>query len=569
MKIGIYLAYQPMRGFSFVGEGIGRYTAMLIRLLLDRGNQIVIACPDWLLGPLDELFAESNIPTEHIEYASSPAPALFKMLDKLGRPKRKKAGLRMRLRRAVSTLGGRTLNALLGIKHIFTLVVFLGFALIGALVLAIVALPFMILIKLIGGCLHLMNRLYNKLTNKATDFAIGWLKQNPSLKAFAINAASTFRQRYLHRILMMTRDSVAKEMIARINHLRDKPDLWYTPSSFWAEFSDIKGIAVSCFPDLSTAVFAEGFSNHGAVGMTNAIRKNVEKGRYFIAYSDYQRDAMMVNTLGKDPAYVRTVPLFVNDMLPYVNVKEAYPKQLAENANMMLSRRLLTTLPTHAAMDTQGYWGGFLRPFALKDIKYIFYSSQARPNKNVMTLVRAYEYLLRKEEVDFKLVLTGSLDVDTQIKRYVYDRHLQYDIVSFSRVNNQQLAALYMCAELVVNPTLYEGGFLMIFSEGMSVGTPSVMSRIPQVTDIVTPYDMDDCLFDPTDHMDIAEKILYGIENREALIEKQKPLYEELAKWCKERAGRDYEEAFEYFIALDNQKKAKRQGKGMKIECVS
>ena len=183
------------------------------------------------------------------------------------------------------------------------------------------------------------------------------------------------------------------------------------------------------------------------------------------------------------------------------------------------------------------------------DVKYIFYPSQARPHKNLLNLIKAYEVLLRKKYVRMKLFLTCDLSTLPEIKEYIISHRLQYDILSFYNVGTKELAALYHQAELVVNPTLYEGGFPFTFGEGMSVGTPSVMGAIPQVLEMSTGFDLDDIFFDPYNVIDIVNKIEYGINNKEILFEKENRLYQwMLQEYSMEKVGALYVQAFSYAI---------------------
>ena len=66
MKIGIYLGYRPSTHLSLINEGLGRYLAKLVKVLEESGNTIVIACPRWLVGALEELLEEYNLSLEYI-----------------------------------------------------------------------------------------------------------------------------------------------------------------------------------------------------------------------------------------------------------------------------------------------------------------------------------------------------------------------------------------------------------------------------------------------------------------------------------------------------------------------
>ena len=93
------------------------------------------------------------------------------------------------------------------------------------------------------------------------------------------------------------------------------------------------------------------------------------------------------------------------------------------------------------------------------------------------------------------------------------------------------MAAFCHLATLAVNSTLFEGGFPFTFSEAMSVGTPSLLSKIPVVEEVITDPNMQSyMLFDPYNLDEIVEKICWGIDNRDTLYQIEKPLYDEMKK---------------------------------------
>ena len=173
--------------------------------------------------------------------------------------------------------------------------------------------------------------------------------------------------------------------------------------------------------------------------------------------------------------------------------------------------------------------------------------------------MKAYEHILRERNIPLKLILTCNLNNDKELLNYIEQKRLQYDVLSFNSVTAQQLAALYMCARLVVNPTLYEGGFPFTFGEGMSVKTPSVMSSIPQVTEVMQGYGLEDYLFDPYDYLDMSAKIEKGLKNRDELIAKEQVLYDQLKNRTWKDVCREYVQAFEYFINRSNENEVQVQ----------
>jgi len=552
MKIGLYLAYPPARNISLYNEGLGRYMGMLVKTLKARNNDITLACPPWLLEPLVELLYEFNVSEESIRILTLPEPAIWIISGWLDKRRHKKERIKKQPYHIVSSIYNAVFDFLVKTKHI----VFILLLLIAAILCVIIMAPFLLVYELLHCLARAALKIARTVLGKSISFFDNAISRFFNVQRLVNNSKGRALLSIIwDKMLMVMRDSICSDLIYKINHEKYKQDVWFTPTAYWKEFSRIRGVAITCFPDLTPAIFPESFSQWDYAAVTDIVRDVTSLSKYIIAYCDYQKIAMLVNTLGRDPACIRSIGLFVNEVKPYIDVSANNPSCLDSTASRHFARHLLNDIWQNSAPDIQPYLSGPFRAYGFKDMKYIFYSSQCRPNKNMMTLVKAYEYLLRKKEASFKLVLTGNLSDAPEIKEYVYKNHLQFDIITFSRVSNQQLAALYACAELVVNPTLYEGGFLMIFSEGMSVGTPSVMSRIPQVTDVADPYDIDDCLFDPSDYKDMANKILYGICHRDELVKRQQPLYDVLSKWCSEDAGRCYEDAFRYFIGLDKQLK--------------
>ena len=167
-------------------------------------------------------------------------------------------------------------------------------------------------------------------------------------------------------------------------------------------------------------------------------------------------------------------------------------------------------------------------------------------------LIKVYERLLRERKISVKLILTCDINQEPELKQYIYAKRLQYDVLFFKSVSSQQLAALYMCAQLVVTPTLYEGGFPFTFGEGMSVGTPSIMSNIPQVIEVLEEYDFiqkaQKWLFNVYDDQDLEKKLYFALEHFEELKENQQELYDLLNRRTWKDVGKEYIFLFERLL---------------------
>ena len=158
-------------------------------------------------------------------------------------------------------------------------------------------------------------------------------------------------------------------------------------------------------------------------------------------------------------------------------------------------------------------------------MRFALFTSQARSHKNLLQLIRTWEVLLRRHYCGAKLVLTCRLSDEPKVFEYIRAHHLQHDVLEISGVPSAILAALNMLATISINPTLFEGGFPFTFSEAYSVGTPSVMSSIPAVLEMVhDPALQDAMLFDPYDSESISERVRWALANRSRLLEIATPL---------------------------------------------
>lgn len=85
------------------------------------------------------------------------------------------------------------------------------------------------------------------------------------------------------------------------------------------------------------------------------------------------------------------------------------------------------------------------------------------------------------------------------------------------------------------------------------------MSSIPQVTEVMQGYGLEDYLFDPYDYLDMSAKIEKGLKNRDELIAKEQVLYDQLKNRTWKDVCREYVQAFEYFINRSNENEVQVQ----------
>lgn len=175
---------------------------------------------------------------------------------------------------------------------------------------------------------------------------------------------------------------------------------------------------------------------------------------------------------------------------------------------------------------------------------YLYYPTQIRPHKNVITLVKALKLLVDRG-IDIKLVLTGSTDHSRDIKTYIEENSLDGHIIFAKDVPEADLFSLYKHSAASVVPTLFEGGFPMQGLEAMLMDAPTIMARIPVTLERLANegIDLNDCgikLFSPEDENELAERVSEVLKDRDAALAAQKKVKDRLFQLSLKKSSGDY-----------------------------
>lgn len=536
MKIGVFLNYNAQ---TVLGrEGLGRYLGSLLSGFVDAGHNITIVCPKWSLDTLLDLFQDFQIQEDSIQIITSQkTPAMWGIYNRYMLKGRKKDKRKWRnLFRSANDAFEYILNILFSVTNT---AIFIA-AIVFAVCLGLALLPFLLLAFLF----YFIAKCFNALATRSKVSIKGFFVR---LKAFHKQFSKT-GQSLNSFLIKRLYEIVTDDLIDKANC--ENEDVWFIPALFWPEVRRLKGVKVITAPDVVTMSYPLLFAgDDGFADSTRECSETIKDSSYLITYCNYLKEELLIKTFGKVAENVKVIRHPINSMLEYIRIgdDEAMRLNSKKDFTEAAAKAMLYELPSFSRET-----GEYLNGFKFDNVRYIFYASQTRPHKNILTLIKAYEILLRERHMQIKLFLTCNLQINRKIFDYLFDHRLQFDVISFHGVPAQELAALYKCASLVVNPTLYEGGFPFTFGEGMSVGTPSVMSRIPQVTELTDEYDLECMMFDPYDLNSLADRIEYGIKNREELYRKELPLFNDMMKRTSRDVANEYVEAFGQFIGMNN-----------------
>jgi glycosyltransferase involved in cell wall biosynthesis len=511
---GIYLLFPPK--VELHAQGLGRHLAEFLTAAKLRSDaRFVIACPSWMRTPLRELFERLDIPPATFEIIGpKDRPLLLKLFDAyqmyLRRPRllllRK---LMLSSRSLIGQFAVQIERTLATTRNPVTLTL-----------LALLLFPLII----IGYLAILIGQSVASLI-AVSRLRLVWFRKRDDLLTFL--GRMTARPQSSQITIRLYRFMEEAEAKLVNDHINSRKDIkaWYSPTAFWPQFNKIDAPRLTCVPDVVLSEFPVAFSSikeERFFETFEAVEEAIKGGDHFVTYSSTVKNRTLIERYQVAPDAITVVPHGASRLGHLVEVSGFADNTKATDVFCAsLFRRAIQKAIGTANVDR--FEGG--------TAKFIFYASQFRPNKNILTLLRAYDHLLKNRYVGHKLVLTGDHSSMPEVPEYIRAHNLQNDVLCLHNLSDRELAACYRLADLAVNPSLSEGGCPFTLTEALSVGTPVVMARMAVTEEIITdPVVQDLMLFDPYKWTDMAERIEWALANRDALLERQLTLYQTLAK---------------------------------------
>lgn len=513
---GIYLAYAP--GLDLRHEGLGRYLAAFLKGASHREDvRFVLVCPSWSKEGLEELFKSEGVPKERFELVSpAKKPMILEAYEAYAaRKKRKrKPGIVKRLLNGFTK--AQTVVADYVMHRLVTTNTYSGLSLLvleGILLACLVGLLSPIII--VGLCIQALMKMkfivrrlmrpFRRFTSRA-QVAVDEPKDNA----------------FIFRLYKMMERIESERMLQLIDGLVDVR-AWYSPTAFWPAFNKIDRPRLMCVPDVVLSDFPVGFSSVGGDRFFQTyedVRKSIQTGQHYVTYSNAIKWETLVDQYSiraSDVSVIHHAPNMLNQWVTTRGFADLEATSL-HYAQILLASALRKS-------SNKNYTVGF----GNTSFKFFFYASQFRPNKNLLMLLRAYEFLLRKKYVSHKLVLTGDPERYPSVKKFIEEHNLENDVLCLHGLTVQELAACYKLADLAVNPSLSEGGCPFTFTEALSVNTPVVMARISVTEEILNQPELQETtFFDPYDWEDMARRIEWAVSHREQLLSQQEQIYRHL-----------------------------------------
>ena len=131
-------------------------------------------------------------------------------------------------------------------------------------------------------------------------------------------------------------------------------------------------------------------------------------------------------------------------------------------------------MPLEFTADARKRWG-------VED-EFVLYAGTVEPRKNLITLLRAFEEVLRTTSLRPQLVIAGKLGWKENDALVDMEKSSFKDRIKITGyVTDADLCALYSSCRVFVYPSIYEG-FGLPPLEAMACGAPVIASAVPSVT---------------------------------------------------------------------------------------
>ncbi len=177
---------------------------------------------------------------------------------------------------------------------------------------------------------------------------------------------------------------------------------------------------------------------------------------------------------------------------------------------------------------------------------YLLYVGTIEPRKNLLTLIRAYEELLRTTPHKPQLVLAGGKGwLFDEVFNLVEELKLGENVRFTGYVQDADLPALYSAAHAFTYPSFYEG-FGLPPLEAMACGAPVITSNATSLPEVVGKAGL---MHDPNDKHELVKAMALLLDDATAREKFIRAGFEQAARFSWERAARETQQLYDEVIA--------------------
>ncbi|HAC64617.1 MAG TPA: glycosyl transferase family 1 [Cyanothece sp. UBA12306] len=205
--------------------------------------------------------------------------------------------------------------------------------------------------------------------------------------------------------------------------------------------------------------------------------------------------------------------------------------------------------------EASRYHSNYLKSYSIEQLKnsinydfsipYFLLVSTLEPRKNIITLIKAFDYLKEKHKIPHNLVLIGQKGWKYQsIFEAIENSKYQQDIKHLNYLSDELLALFYNQTDVFIYPSFYEGFGLPVL-EAMTLGSPVITSNTSSLPEVAGEAAI---LVNTSDMLELAEAILKVISDSQLRNELIKKGQERAKLFSWERTAQETFTAYQLLI---------------------
>ena len=176
---------------------------------------------------------------------------------------------------------------------------------------------------------------------------------------------------------------------------------------------------------------------------------------------------------------------------------------------------------------------------------YLLYVGTIEPRKNLLTLIRAYDELLRTTAHRPQLVLCGGRGwLDSEVFNLARELRMEEQIRFTGYIEDADLPALYSSAKVFIYPSIYEG-FGLPPLEAMACGAPVISSNASSLPEVVGEAGL---MHDPGDYRALTHCIVKLFDDPAMQEYYRRAGMKQASRYSWERAARETQAVYDEVI---------------------
>lgn len=277
---------------------------------------------------------------------------------------------------------------------------------------------------------------------------------------------------------------------------------WWIPSAMYSASALLRGNKTLTFADYAPVEMPRMlFEDPGTQLRTEEIKLALAGADNIVCLSEYVREKHLPNLVSLEGKVVKVIP-------PSIPTRSLKISHGTDKSSVLAELLVYLNKEFPQSSARSEFWW---------DYPVLVAPTQNRPYKNIQNLVLAVHQINLTSGLRLRLILTcdrGSM------LEFLTRHGCEYFVEFLPRISDDALQRVIYLSDLTVSPSLFEGNMPYTLYEGVSLGVPCLLADMASTIKIMREYPAVErvTVFDALNVDDIAQKIVFALENKEQVF---------------------------------------------------